>query len=111
VSATGGFGGTAWIRAEALPPAVDLEGAFGGNYDHLLETGCFWLESGGDRFELLGFGGLDVRGDPPLRLEDSRGRVLARVGDPIQAYGRVSASLGTGCAESAILVEELIPSQ
>lgn len=111
VNATGGFGGTAWVPVEALPAAVELEGTFGGNYDHLLQTGCFWLESGTDRFELIGSGGLDIRGDPPLRVEDSRGRVLARVGDPIRAQGRVSASLGTNCVESAILVDELIPPQ
>ena len=108
VSATGGWGGSAWVLEESLA-SVELEGIFGGNADHLLQTGCVWIESNGQRYELIGSGGWDIRADPPLRLEDESGRVVALEDDPIRIQGPVSEALGTNCVENAILVEELDP--
>jgi hypothetical protein len=107
--ATGGFGGSAFVPVDALPAAVDLEGLFGGNYDHLLQTGCLWTQSGGQRYELIGDGGWSIRGDPPIRVEDERGQVQSREGDTIRIHGVVEPALGTGCVESAILVDALEP--
>ncbi|MEK6192322.1 MAG: hypothetical protein AABM41_08365 [Chloroflexota bacterium] len=106
---TGGFGGSAWVLEESLAPAIELDGTFGGNVDPLFQTGCAWIESNGQRYELIGGEGWEVRGDSPLRLEDGRGHVIARVDDPLRIRGRVSEALGTNCVETAILVEELGP--
>lgn len=107
---TGGFGASAFVPVEALPAAVDLEGSFGGNYDHLLQTGCLWIQTGAQRYELLAADiGWSIRGDPPIRVEDERGQVFAREGDTLRIRGLVIASLGTGCVESAIWVEVLEP--
>jgi hypothetical protein len=106
---TGGFGGSAWVLEEALAPTTELEGTFGGNVDALFQTGCTWIESSGLRYELIGDGGWVIRGDPPMRVEDERGRVVARVDDPLRIRGRVSQALGTNCVEAAIMVEELDP--
>jgi hypothetical protein len=111
IEVTGGFGGSAWVPVDSLPTAVDLEGSFGGNYDHLLQTGCLWIQSGGQRYELIGDGGWSIRGDPPIRVEDERGQVFAREGDTLRIHGQVVAGLGTGCVESAIWVEVLEPVQ
>ena len=106
---TGGFGGNAWVPEDSLPPAADLEGIFSGNYHNLLETGCLWVQVGDVRYELHGDGGWVFRGDPPLRIEDERGRVYARDGDVIRVHGVVAPGLGTGCVESSVLVEEINP--
>ena len=45
---------------------------------------------GDQRYKLIGDGGWSIRGDPPLRVEDERGRVVAREGDPIRVNGFVS---------------------
>jgi hypothetical protein len=111
LEATGGFGASAFVPVDALPAAVDLEGSFGGNYDHLLQTGCLWVQTGGQRYELIGDGGWSIRGDPPIRVEDERGQVFAREGDTLRIHGQVMAGLGTGCVESAIWVEVLEPVQ
>lgn len=108
VSMTGGFGGSAWVLEESLAP-VELDGIFGGNRDNLLQTGCVWIESNGQRYELIGDGGWDIRVDPPVRVEDRSGRVFARADDPLRIRGRVSEALGTNCVENAVLVEELDP--
>lgn len=108
VSRTGGFSGSAWVLEESLA-SVELEGIFGGNADNLLQTGCVWIESNGQRYELIGDGGWLIRIDPPLRVEDETGRVVAREGDPLRIRGPVSEALGTNCVENAILVEELDP--
>lgn len=102
---TGGFWGSAWVPEDSLPPPADLAGIFSGNYDHLLQTGCLWVQVGDVRYELLGDGGWVIRGDPPLRIEDGRGRVYARDGDMIRVNGIVSPGLGRGCVESSVLVE------
>jgi len=108
VSSSAPFGGSAWVLEESLAP-VELDGIFGGNVDHLLQTGCVWLESGGQRYELIGDGGWRIRYDPPIRVEDASGRVVARADDPLRIRGRVSEALGTNCVENAILVEEIDP--
>jgi hypothetical protein len=108
VSSSSEYGASAWVLEESLVP-VELDGVFGGNADHLLETGCVWIESGGQRYELIGDGGWDIRIDPPLRVEDPAGRVVARVGDSLRIRGGASEALGTNCVENAILIEELDP--
>ena len=110
VGASGEFGGSAWVLEDSLVP-IELEGTFEGNADYLLQTGCVWIESGGQRYELIGDGGLRIRIDPPLRVEDGSGRVVARAGDPLRIRGLASEALGTDCVENAILVEELDPTQ
>jgi len=108
VSRTGGFSGSAWVLAESLAP-VELDGILGSNADNLLQTGCVWIESNGERYELIGGGAWIIRIDPPLRVEDESGRVVAREGDALRIQGPVSEALGTNCVENAILVEELDP--
>lgn len=109
VSVTGGWGGSAWVLEESLE-SVELDGTFGGNADHLLQTGCLWIESDGQRYELIGDGGWSIRSDPPIRVEEGgSGRVVARAGDPLRIRGRASEALGTNCVENAILIEELDP--
>ena len=44
-----------------------------------------------------------------LKVQDRLGNIAARIGDPIRVVGRESPVLGSGCTESAILVEELNP--
>lgn len=111
LSATGGFGGQlgqAWVL-EASLASVELDGIFGGNADDLLQTGCVWIESNGQRYELIGSGTWDIRVDPPLRVEDQSGNVAVRADDPIRIRGQVSEALGTNCVENAILVQEIDP--
>lgn len=100
--------GSAWVLEESLEP-MELEGTFAGNADHLLQTGCLWIDSGGQRYELIGDGGWTIRTDPPFRIEDESGRVVTRQGDSLRIRGRASEALGTNCVENAILVEELDP--
>ena len=108
VSSSSGYGASAWVLEASLMP-VELEGVFGGNADHLLQTGCLWIEAGGERYELIGDAGWVMRNDPPIRVEDASGRVVARVGDPLRVRGGASPALGTNCVENAILIEELDP--
>ena len=110
IAVTGGFGGSTWVPEDSLQPAADLEGTFSGNYHNLLQTGCLWVQVGDVRYELHGDGGWVIRGDPPLRIEDERGRVYARDGDIIRVNGIVSPALGSGCVESSVVVEEIEPS-
>lgn len=108
VSSSAPFGASAWVLEDSLE-RVELDGILGGNVDHLLQTGCVWLQSGGQRYELIGDGGWRIRIDPPIRVEDASGRVVARAEDPLRIRGGVSEALGTNCVENAILVEELDP--
>jgi hypothetical protein len=110
VFATGGFGTTRLVPETALPPPVTLDGTLGGNFDHLLQTGCIWIESGGQRYELFGDGGWSLRSDLNLRIENDLGQVFAREGDPIRITGITSPGLASGCVENAILIQELDPS-
>lgn len=104
VEASGGFGGTAWVLDESLSAPIDLEGTLGGNAEQF----CNWVEADGQRFELIGSGEWRIRA-PPLSVQDDSGHIVARVGDPIWVRGEESAALGSGCTDTAILVEELDP--
>jgi hypothetical protein len=104
MEASGDFGGSEWVLEESLSAPVDLEGAFGG----IEEEGCLWVEADGQRLELVGSAEWTFR-NPPLSIQDGSGHILARVGDPIRVRGRESAALGSGCADTAIVVEELDP--
>lgn len=104
VEQTGFFGGTVWVQQESLPAATDLDGLFGGIEDQA----CVWVEANGERVELVGSGQWVYR-DPPLSVQDASGHIAARVGDPIRVHGRLAPMLGSGCADSAILVDALDP--
>ena len=69
---------------------------------------CAWIESDGQRYELVGAGGWEF-GDLTLTVQDRLGNVIAAIGDPITVVGQVYPLLGTGCTESAIVVDELTP--
>jgi hypothetical protein len=99
-----GLEGSTWVLEQSLPTAIELEGAFGGE----VETGCVWVESNGERYELVGNGGWPILGTPTVRIEDGYGHVVAQVGDLVRIRGRVSDALGD-CAETAMWVEELDP--
>ena len=104
VEGTGGFGGLVWVREESLSAPTDLEGPFGGNP----EQNCVWVEADGQRVELIGSGEWTFR-DPPLSVQDGSGHIFARVGDVIRVHGQLSTALGSGCADTAIVVEALVP--
>ena len=92
-SGTGGFGGTAWQLEDTLPPPAEFLGTFGHSLAADQEVNCEWLDTAGGRYQLLG-------GVPPTRVAPADGA-------PIRVVGRLAPELGTGCAPSAILVDEL----
>jgi len=106
VDMTGSFGGSVWVLEESLSAPTDLQGSLGGTVTG--DSACPWIESNGERYELIGSGEWRIR-EAPLSVQTDDGRILARVGDPIQVRGRLSSELGSGCTEEAILVEELDP--
>ena len=94
--------GSIWVREESLPAAIELSGAFGG------DPTCHWIEADGKRYELIGTGTWVIR-NAPVSLQDVTGHIAARVGDPIRVRGQESATMGSGCADSALLVDSLDP--
>jgi hypothetical protein len=106
VDASGGFGGSVWVLEESLSAPTDLEGSFGGTVTG--DSGCAWIESDGERYELIGSGVWRIR-NVPLSVQDQTGHIVARIGDPIRVLGQLSAPLGSGCTETAIVVEDLDP--
>jgi hypothetical protein len=87
---------------ESVSPPIDIEGTFGGS------EFCSWVEANGQRYELNGVADLTIRRQP-ISVQDWSGNILARVGDPIRVRGRVSPLLGSGCADTSIMVEALTP--
>lgn len=115
IASTGPFGGSVWVLEESLSADTDLGGIFSGN----VAQECNWIESNGQRYELivggfrsdlraLGGTGWVIRADP-LSVQTLDGQIVARVGDPIRVSGQLSAALGSECTDQAILVEELDP--
>lgn len=101
VEQSGFFGGQVWVPNESLSPPTDLEGPFGGE-------GCALIEVNGERVELLGSGAWVIRPEP-LSIQDQLGHIVARVGDPIRVHGQLSTLLGSGCTDTAIVVEAIDP--
>ena len=109
--ATGGdLVGLVWVREESLPAATDLQGTFGGTVSSTVgeDVACPWIESNGEHYELIGSAEWRIR-TSPLSIQDQAGHIVARIGDPIRVSGRVAPALGSGCTDTAILVEELDP--
>lgn len=104
IASTGPFGGSVWVLEESLSAETDLDGIFGGN----VAQECNWIESNGQRYELIVSGEWVIRA-VPLSVQTGDGRIVARVGDRIRVSGRLSAALGSECTDQAILVEELDP--
>ena len=100
--------GLVWVREESLPAAIDLQGTFGGTVSSTVgdDVACRWIESNGEHYELIGSAEWRIR-TSPLSIQDQAGHIVARIGDPIRVSGRVAPALGSGCTDSAILVEEL----
>jgi hypothetical protein len=101
----GAFGGQVWVLEESLPGPIDLQGILGGT----AVDGCIWIDSDGERYELLGGGGEWITRAMPVSVQTSDGRIVARLGDQIRVRGRPAALLGNGCTEQVILVDELDP--
>lgn len=99
------IGGGTWVLEETLPASTDHQGTFGGRTE---EPACVWIESGGERYELVGSAEWRIR-LAPVSVQSQDGQIVARIGDPIRVRGRLAATLGSGCTEQAILVEELDP--
>jgi hypothetical protein len=104
VAESGFFGGGVWVLEESLSDPVELTGTFGGDDAQQ----CIWVDSDGERVEMVGTGNWFVR-SPPLSIQDDLGHILARVGDPIVVRGELSTVLGGRCTDTSILVEELDP--
>ena len=102
VHATGGFGGYRWVRRESVPAPVEIVGRFGGS----VFPDCPWVESNGVRYELTGDNVVYFERSP---ISLNVGDHTFHIGDPIRVAGTVIPPFGTGCADSAIVVREVLP--
>jgi hypothetical protein len=81
-----------WVREESLSEPMDLMGTFGTGL--LAGSTCTWIDVNGERYELIGEAALGTGAMP---------------GTPVRVHGQLSAAIGTGCTELAVVVEELDP--
>jgi hypothetical protein len=81
-----------WVLAESLSEPMDLVGTFGTGL--LAGSTCTWIDVNGERYELIGEAALGTGAMP---------------GATVRVHGQLSAAIGTGCTELAVVVEELDP--
>lgn len=86
---------------EPVPDEIDpadeagtLTGTLDG--DARLEGGCAWLDTDGDRFEILWPQGYEVEFDP-LRVVGPDGSIVAERGDTLAVRGREAPDVATIC--------------
>jgi hypothetical protein len=106
----GNFGPWVLVLEESLSAPTELLGTFGGTVTSTAgdDVACPWIESNGEHYELIGSAEWRIR-TSPLSIQDRAGHIVARIGDPIRVTGRLSGALGSGCTETAVLIEELDP--
>lgn len=98
------------VQEESLSAPTELLGTFGGTVSTTVgdDVACPWIEANGEHYELIGSAEWRIR-TSPLSVQTGDGRIVARIGDPIRVVGQLSAALGSGCTETAVLVEALDP--
>ena len=81
-----------WVREESLSEPMDLVGTFGTGL--VAGSTCTWVDVNGERYELIGDAALGTGAMP---------------GASVRVHGQLSAAIGTGCTELAVVVDELDP--
>ena len=81
-----------WVLEDSLSAPMDLVGTYGTELVSGLT--CAWIDVNGERYELIGEAALGTGATPGAR---------------VTVHGQLSAAIGTGCTELAVVVEELDP--
>lgn len=81
-----------WVLEDSLSAPMDLVGTFGTGL--VAGSTCTWIDVNGERYELMGDAALGTGAMP---------------GASVRVHGQLSAAIGTGCTELAVVVEELDP--
>ena len=81
-----------WVLEESLSAPMDLMGTLGTGL--VAGSTCTWIDVNGERYELIG---------------EAASGTGATPGAPVRVHGQLSAAIGPGCTEMAVVVEELDP--